>query len=229
MMLRSAEVRWIIPGALPDEALSWFSAGQAVDSWGVQAHEYLVFPDCRSVGVKMREGRFEIKAMLDVPQPLSLGTGIQGTAEEWVKWSFASGGLQIIGPELRRAGFWLKVHKERFLRTFSADEGNLVQVTARLGSEQRSLLRAGCNMELTRIEAEVNPRFWFSLGFEAFGPSPLASRSLLLETVHFFFHRYGGMPGISLDERNSLSYPAWLAKVAKTLEGDDGNSSSSES
>jgi hypothetical protein len=227
MMLRSAEVRWFISGALPGEVLSWFKAGQALDSEGVQVHEYLVFQDCQSVGVKLREGRLEIKAILAASQPLSLEPGIQGRTEEWVKWSFESEGLQTIDPALHQAGCWLKVYKERFLRTFSADGGNLVEVIARPGPELGSLLRMGCNIELTRIEVEVIPRFWFSLGFEAFGPSALATK-ILLEAIHLFFQGHGGMPGISLGERDSLSYPAWLAKVAKTLEKDNGNFSSSQ-
>jgi hypothetical protein len=132
--------------------------------------------------------------------------------------------LQTIDPELHEAGSWLKVYKERFFRTFSTESGNLVEVPA--GPESRSLLGLGCNIELTRIEADVNPRFWFSLGFEAFGSSTLLTK-ILLEAIHLFFQRHGGMPGISLTEGDSLSYPAWLAKVAKTLERDKRNFSSS--
>ena len=111
-MLRSAEVRWFISGALPGEVLSWFKAGQAIDSEGVQVHEYLLFPDCQSVGVKLREGRLEIKAILATSHPLSLEPGIQGRPEEWVKWSFESEGLQTVDPALHQAGRWLKVYKE---------------------------------------------------------------------------------------------------------------------
>jgi hypothetical protein len=216
MMLRSAETRWFILGALPDEVLSWFKSAQALDSEGVQVHEYLLFPDCQSVGVKLREGRFEIKAILGASQPLSLDLGIQGRTEEWVKWSFASEGLQTIDPALHQSGRWLKVYKERFLRRFSADRGSLVEVTARPGP----LSGIGCNIELTRIEVEGNPRFWFSLGFEAFDPSAVAV-NILLDAIHLFFQEQGRVPGISLSERDSLSYPAWLAKVAKTLEKDN--------
>ncbi len=109
-MLRSAEVRWFILGALPSEVLSWFKGAQALDSEGVQVHEYLLFPDCQSVGVKLREGRFEIKAILAASQPVSVKPGIQGRTEEWVKWSFESEGLQTIDPELLQAGYWLKVY-----------------------------------------------------------------------------------------------------------------------
>jgi hypothetical protein len=201
-----------IPGALPDGVFRWFKGGRILDSQGVQIHEYLLFPDCQSVGVKLREGRFEIKAILDASQPFSLGPGIQGTTEQWVKWSFASESLQAIDPALHHSGLWLKVYKERFLRKLSADRGILEEVSARPGA----LPGTGCNIELTRIELEANPRYWFSLGFEAFGPSPVAAK-ILLEAIHLFFLDHGQVPGISLGERNSLSYPAWLAKVTKTL------------
>jgi hypothetical protein len=157
MMLRSAEVRWFISGALPSEVLSWFKAGQPLDSEGVQVHEYLLFPDCQSVGVKLREGRFEIKGILGSSQPLNLEPGIRGRTEEWVKWSFESEDLQTIRPALLQTDRWLKVYKERFIRTFCADEGNLAEVAARPGPESGSPVRIGCNIELTRIEVEVNP------------------------------------------------------------------------
>jgi hypothetical protein len=208
MMLRSAETRWFIRGELPDEVLNWFKSAGPLDSEGVQVHEYLLFPDCQSVGAKLREGRFEIKAILAASQPLSLDLGIQGRTEEWVKWSFASEGLQIIDPALHQSGRWLKVYKERFLRRFSAERDSLVEVTARPGP----LSGTGCNIELTRIEVEANPRFWFSLGFEAFAPSALPSQ-ILLHTISLFFQEHGPMPGIPLGERNSFSYPAWLAKA----------------
>ncbi len=82
-MFRSSEARWFISGSLPDEVLRWFKAGQALDSEGVQVQEYLVFPDCQSVGVKLREGRFEIKAIL---APLSRSA-----------WTWASKGEPING------------------------------------------------------------------------------------------------------------------------------------
>jgi hypothetical protein len=212
MMWRTAEARWFVQGSLPDEVLGWFKMGQTLAPEGVQVHEYLVFPDCQSVGVKLREGRFEIKAILAVPRPLSPDLAIKGRTDHWVKWSLASEGLQTLEPALHQSGRWLEVHKERFLRKFSADRDCLVEVSPPLGSFPRS----GANIELTRIEVEANPRWWFSLGFEAFGP-PAVVDKILLDALRLFFKDHGQVPGISLGEDNSLSYPAWLAKVVRTL------------
>ena len=206
-MLHTAETRWFFPETLPDSVLTWFRAGQALDSEGVQVHEYLMFPGCNSVGVKLREGRLEIKAMRGTSRPLNLDPGVHGRIEQWVKWSFAGDGLQALDAALHQAGRWMKVRKERFLRKFSAEGKSLVEVSARV----KPLPAIGCNIELTRIEVDADPRFWFSLGFEAFGPSGVTV-TILGDAIHLYFTERGLVPRIPLNECDSFGYPAWLAK-----------------
>lgn len=213
-MLHTSEARWFIPERLPDAVLDWFRAGEAIDSEGVQVHEYLLFPDCDSVGVKLREGRFEIKAMRGPSQPLSLPFGIKGRTEQWVKWSFASEALQALDPALHQSGRWLKVRKERFLQRSSPERSRLMDITVM----QDSLSLAGCNIEVTRIDVDADPRSWFSLGFEAFGPPALTARTLDGVLVAFF-NEHGPVPGRTLNENESASYPAWLAKLGNTSSG----------
>jgi hypothetical protein len=205
----TAEARWFIPETLPDAVLDWFSAGQALESGGVQVHEYLLFPDCDSVGVKLREGRLEIKARQGASQPLLRYPGINGRTEQWVKWSLADEGLQALDQALHQSGPWLKVRKERFLRRFSAERGRLMEVTTRQGP----LPVVGCNIEVTRIDVGANPRFWFSLGLEAFGPATVTVR-ILDDALVLFFNEHGCVPGTTLSEYESARYPAWLAKLA---------------
>ena len=209
-MLYTTEVRWFIPETLPDAVLDWFGAAQALDSEGVRVHEYLLFPDCDSVGVKLRDGRLEIKAIRGKSQPLRSDLGIKGRTEQWVKWSFTSEAFQGLDQALHQSGRWLKVRKERFLRRFSAERGRLVEVTARQGL----LPAVGCHSEVTRIEVDANPRFWFSLGFEAFGP-PAGTARILDDAVLLFFNEHGLIPGTTLSEYESASYPAWLANLVK--------------
>ena len=208
-MWYTAEARWFIPETLPDAVLDWFSAGQALESGGVQVHEYLLFPDCDSVGVKLREGRLEIKARQGTSQPLRHSPGIKGRTEQWLKWSLADEGLQALDQALHQSGPWLKVRKERFLRRFSAERGRLMEVTTRQGP----LPAVGCNIEVTRIDVDANPRFWFSLGLEAFGPATVTVR-ILDDALVLFFNEHGCVPGTTLSEYESASYPAWLAKLA---------------
>jgi len=208
-MVHSAEVRWFIPTTLPERVQDWFKDGQpSPELEDSRVDEYLLFPDCDSVGVKLREGKLEIKAMLCAPRPISMGAGINGRTDQWVKWSFKSEGLRDLNLGLHQSGKWVKVRKERCLRKFSAD-ANIVEVPAK----QKPFPIAGCNVELTRIEVEEDPRFWFSLGFESFGPSGSTSK-ILDDTLRLFFKKRGLMPGVPLNGLASLSYPAWLATFA---------------
>lgn len=207
-MLHTTEIRWFSAGILSEETLSWFSAGHRLEIPAVQVHEYLLFPGCDTVGVKFREDRFEIKARLGVPQPLSLVMGIQGQREQWIKWSLPTKGLPMLGQTLHQSGPWLKVSKERNQRTFSAEAGHLQEVSA------GSFPAMGCNIELTRIAVEADSPSWLTLGFEAYGPSSVTA-GILEEGVGFFFKAQGRAPGINLTRVNSFSYPTWLMNLRR--------------
>lgn len=206
-MLHTTEIRWFIAGILSEKTLSWFSAGHRLEMATVQVHEYLLFPGCDTVGVKFREDRFEIKAKLGVSLPLSLG-GVQGRREQWIKWSLPTKGLPMLGHTLHQSGPWLKVRKERNQRTFSAEAGHLLEVSA------GSFPAMGCNIELTRVEVKADPPSWFTLGLEAWGP-PSVTAGILEEGVGFFFKAQGRAPGIKLTRANSFSYPTWLMNLAR--------------
>jgi len=205
-MLHTTEIRWFIAGILPEEVLSWFSAGRRPETAIIQVHEYLLFPGCDTVGVKFREDRFEIKAKLGVSQPLSLALGIQGRREQWIKWSLSTKGLPMLGQALHPSGLWLKVRKERNQRVFSAETGSLQEVSP------GSLPALGCNIELTRVEIEADPPSWFTLGLEAYG-LPSVTAGILEEGLGLFFKGQGRAPGITLTTANSFSYPTWLMNL----------------
>lgn len=205
-MLHTAEIRWFIPGILSKETLSWFSASNLPEKATVQVHEYLLFPGCDTVGVKFREDRFEIKAKAGVSQPLCPRMGIRGRREQWIKWSLPTKGLPMLGGTLRQSGRWVRVRKERNQRILSAETGNLQEVFL------RSFPVTGCNIELTRIEVEADPSFWFTLGFEAYGP-PANTPVILEKGLNFFFEGRGSAPGMNLNKANSFSYPTWLMNL----------------
>ena len=208
-MLHTSEIRWFIAGILSEETLSWFGAGHRPETASVQVHEYLLFPGCDTVGVKFREDRFEVKAKLGVSQPLSLVTGIQGQRQQWIKWTLPTKGLPMFAQALHRSGPWVKVHKVRNRRVFSAETGDLREVCT------ASSPARGCNVELTSIEVEADPPSWFTLAFEAYGP-PEVTAEILEEGVVSFFKAQGITSGITLTKGNSLSYPTWLMNLRMT-------------
>src|SRR4051794_17396553 len=162
-MLHSCEIRWFFLGVLPEEAKSWFEAvdEQKEDSSG---DSYLVFPGCETIGVKLRDGaKFEIKARRFGPKIIEPVKSVVGKTDCWVKWS---PDFELTG-ELKRAmteeSHWIDVDKTRWLRRYEIKGGASPSEIS--GKERPS---EGCDVELTELHVESG--FWWTVGFEAFGP-----------------------------------------------------------
>ena len=218
----SAELRWFLPEQGHwDALLHWFrlqaklplntegqydpktAAGPFVKLEQERTDEYLLLPDCDTVGVKQRQGKLEVKALVGYPRPFSVGT-VVGRVDQWVKWSFdpSDAIANQLKIEVDQSGPWRKVVKQRYLQKYSFDSG-LVAVSP----DQRP--DTGCNIELTAINVKAAVGTWLTLGFEAFGPSGRVT-ALLDEAVRHYFTTHGSAP-VPLEERDSLCYPAWLA------------------
>src|SRR5512135_734469 len=99
----SLEARWFLPGPVPREALSWIGPCRTQDRTDL----YLPLPGVVTVGVKFREGRFEVKRRdrdLGV-HALGLATG---RVALWSKWSYKVDEADASG--------WIAVRKQRTLR-----------------------------------------------------------------------------------------------------------------
>jgi hypothetical protein len=220
---RSAEIRWFLSGqSQTDQLLAWFKlpgqdpvvetkyyvlqpeAAPFVKQEPERHDEYLLMPDCATVGVKQRQGRLEIKALVAGPHPFARGE-VVGNVDQWVKWSFGPSNqiAKQLEGEFAQSGPWRTVDKNRYLQKYSFDSGSLVAVSP------DSRPDTGCNIELTVIDVKANVQSWLTFGFEAFGPSGRVV-ALLDQAVEDFFAAHG-QPPLPLDGRDSLSYPAWLA------------------
>ena len=221
----SAELRWFLPDQDQwDPLLKWFrlqdqlplrEEGPYVPKTGAEpfvklererTDEYLLLPDCDTVGVKQRQGKLEVKALVAGPRPFSLG-GVVGRVDQWVKWSFdpSEAIATQFEIELDQSGPWRTVVKKRYTQKISLNSGGPVSIPPDQYPE------IGCNIELTMIDVQATLRTWLTFGFEAFGPSGRVV-ALLDQAVQHFFAAYGPPP-VSLDGNDSLSYPAWLAKL----------------
>jgi hypothetical protein len=224
-LYHSAELRWFLPEQSPwDRILHWFTLqgclpinveGQYdprtvtrpfVKLERDRIDEYLLLPQCDTVGVKQRQGKLEVKALIAGPRPFSLG-GVVGRVDQWVKWSFDPSEAMAtqLEIELDQSGPWRRVVKKRYTQKISLDSVRLIAVPPDQYPE------ASCNIELTVIDVQATFRTWLTFGFEAFGPSARVM-ALLDEAVAHFFAVHGPPP-VSLDGGDSLSYPAWLAKL----------------
>jgi len=201
-LLYSAEVRWFFRGELPADFAAWFDAGRASPALS-RVDVYLALPGCDSVGVKQREGRFEVKALCGGAEPARYGPAVTGRSEAWVKWSYDGPGMaEWMAGMGEEPGGWMAVEKERRLRKFSLERGAPVEV------EPSVFPHAGCNVELTRLR--VRGARWWTFGLEAYGP-PEAVRGYLRAAAEQFFA--GNQPPLPLDSADSYAYPAWLNRI----------------
>lgn len=201
-MVPSVETRWFIRGGVPKEALNW------IQRWELGPHEpekredhYLSFPGIASIGVKLRDGRFEVKRR-DLDLGLAaLGSRVTGRLAFWRKWSFK---IVDDGSDKSPDSHWITIEKTRFSRKYSDENSGLVPV------DPKSFPARGCTVELAVLR--VQGAEWWSVGFEAFGSEDNELRNTLVLVAEKCFNR-GTHP--TLDGRDSFDYPEWLASLSE--------------
>jgi len=162
---RSLEVRWIFPG----------QAGNAVAGWwwerfpaGVESREdtYLFHPHLCGLSVKLRGGEtLEVKVYRGSPGIVDVAGRARGRMESWPKWSFPCSPVSLGDAA---PGSWMPVHRR--ISRFSLAGGQIQVRGPGPGGEP------ACSVELTEVHTCGRP--WWTLGFEATGPTRLLRREL---------------------------------------------------
>jgi hypothetical protein len=211
-MYDTVEVRWILDGPLPAQVETWFGY-DGVLTPETRTDHYVVMRACSSwVGIKLRGSasggptQVDVKARCGEEVELRLAPAVTGRAAAWSKWT-----LELAHPEAIVSGFepdspTLTTHKRRLLR-------RLVRGDAAREIPPAQDAKSGCDVELATITVEDSDLTWWSLGFEAFGPSDRAWASLRAIGAEWF-ERHGAPPLAApsdLDMRTSTDYPRWLA------------------
>ena len=201
-MYPTLEVRWFIRGSIPEEVREWFVRGDPapVDA-PPRVDYYLFLQRSNALGIKLREGRIEIKQRLHQYGNIHFHRRVTGVIEHWCKWSLPlaathDGWAGMLVPR----SSWIAVRKERMLRGYRCDADGQVVATPG-GYADR-----GCHMELTGVQA--GDRVWWTLAFEAYGAEP-SLRSSLASTMGYILESDGAP--CSLDGRDSYGYARWLA------------------
>ena len=195
-------MRWFIRGSIPEEVREWFARGDpAPIHEPPRVDHYLCIQKSNALGIKLREGRIEIKQRLHQYGNIRFHRRVTGAIEHWRKWSMP---LATTGESLAEIlvpkSSWIGVRKARMLRCYRcAADG---QVIASPGG----YVDRGCHMELTGVQA--GDRVWWTLAFEAYGTEP-SLRASLASTMGYVLERDGAP--ISLDARDSYGYARWLA------------------
>lgn len=195
--LKTREVRWFLPKPWPD-LVQWFE-GLSVDAYSREVREdrYLLLPRQVALGVKVREGRLELKYRIGTPGRVWVAPGVPGRLEEWEKFSLqteADGPCTIEGGV---AAGWLPVLKRRLVTLVTAGEdGPSFHAPDQAG-------RAGVQLEYTELEIEGTPGTTIGLEW------PSESGVRLPET---FLGELLGKMGLQADD--SMGYPEFLLKRA---------------
>lgn len=201
-MYFSAEARWFFPGPASDAAGRWIVSGEYATRQDERTDRYLVMPGSDVVGIKLREGNFEVKSRSSLPEAVTWSSSIAGYRDTWVKWSCPAGGFADEIAVARAGETWLDVSKQRCIRLFSLESGSPVEVAM-----DGSRLAAGCLVEMCVIRT-ASGDYW-SFCFEAFG-EPGARVRHLGATIR---HVAAEAPSLELPQEASMSYPAWLASL----------------
>jgi hypothetical protein len=201
-MYPTLEVRWFMRGSIPHEVREWFARG---DPGPIpeppRVDQYLRLPRSNALGIKLREGRLEIKQRLHQYGNIRFHRRVSGAIEHWRKWSMP---LAVTGESLAEIlvpqSSWMAVRKERILRCYRCDtEGQVIATQGRFADR-------GCHMELASVQAD--DRIWWTLAFEAYGTEP-SLRGSLVATIGHILER--DRAPTTLDSRDSYGYARWLA------------------
>lgn len=215
-MFTSAEVRWFFEGAVPDELERWFTRGSLVSRAAPREDHYLTFPAPLGLGLKLREGRLEIKSLVKTLGPHTFTEDVAGTVQVWEKQ--AHGESAVAEFERLRASaphLWITTGKERTLRRFSLEGRTLTEVSA-----DGAFPPNGCNVELTKIR--VNGLDYWSFACEAYGDPARVEDALHRVAEHVLTdthrpHRFKtrASSADAFSAARSHSYPEWLETLAK--------------
>ncbi|MDX1531338.1 MAG: hypothetical protein R3362_07415 [Rhodothermales bacterium] len=196
-MYPTAEARWFVEGALPEEVVRWFAAVAGDAEWEERTDRYVRPSGPDGLGVKWRQGNAEVKRRACTVGEEALHERVTGRVERWRKWSFP---LAERAALTEPGGDWVDVAKRRKVRDF-AGEGAVRRVDAGAWSP------AGCSLEVG--EVRVGERTWWSVCFEAFGSDEAALTGRLCRIGR---HVLALAEPPRLEAARSMGYPAWLVQ-----------------
>lgn len=207
-MLTTMELRWFYYGALPPTIAHWFQQddlGQHLEPPKARDDLYLYISECDYLGIKLRQGRLEIKWRQEALDVLHFTNQSKGKPEKWVKWTCADATEGGVVPEAMVAkGPWVKVAKSRSQRKYHilADQ-SLAAVPV------NEMIDQGCTVELA--ELGVMDTAWWSLAFEAVGEEANLMHTLQVVSS-WVIKTYSGP---ELQAQNSYAYPQWLSTISQ--------------
>lgn len=221
----STEIRWFFPGRVPAEVQGWFSKQSRLGDPIKEGENrkraceerpdlYLIASEAPHLGVKLREGKLEIKLLIESKPQKSSSNKPLGNAETWRKWGWkyakdlrqdkaerefddrVAAAFISKTPEEQR----LEVLKKRCQRKFEFSPSGPPKPVS-----PGAKVAAGIAAEVT--ELKVADKDWWTMAIEVVGEvrEPFGA---LQDSVLWLLEDY---PGPALDVTSSYSYPHWVA------------------
>ncbi|MFN5614449.1 MAG: hypothetical protein ACK45V_01970 [Brevundimonas sp.] len=198
--LQTTEVRWFISRV--SRRLDRIAAGPGWCTAAPRTDRYLSVEGNHRVGLKLRDGKLEIKVQYASMGPLSFSPTFCGVVQRWSKWSSDVSGFDGLRKGLLLAGTGIDVRKHRRLLKLSFEGG------APLPVDLAASPMDGCTAELT--ELECMGQTWWTFGLEAYGELETQRANLISTAIHLCAD--AGAP--ELDALTSCSYPQWVHRLA---------------
>lgn len=196
-VLRTLEIRWFSPHSPPEAIRTWFRSLGPVEVQPPRTDLYLRgLGD--ALGIKLREGRLEIKQLEREYGRITFADGVEGHVRAWTKSSFEL----TPGEEAPTSG-WVAIEKSRQILYFESGAEGRLSVAAPGTYPQR-----GGGVELTEVRSPDGQRWW-TLGIEVVGPAVEQTVILTALTGRIFTPQIN----FSLPVSASMDYPAWLADL----------------
>src|SRR5690606_3062676 len=171
MQTTSVEARWFAHGELPSDVERWFRAGEPIDWSRVPSltDSYIVLPGVDDLGIKVREGNFEVKGRRSAFGLVELKPRAHGLVETWIKWSYgrehAGSLIDLATTRSASSSLRVDVEKRRLQRWYRfARDGSPIALD-RAPRRDENLDRAGF-LELSRLAVDGAPSW--SIAFEVF-------------------------------------------------------------
>jgi hypothetical protein len=200
MSYPTIEVRWFWQGQSPAEIEQYFAQG-AVPTVEEREDWYLQLPGQDTLGIKLREGKVEIKKRVGDRGICQLSDQVLGRVEEWMKWSFSSDVEPTLFLESEFRQEWVVIQKARRQKTYQILNQKIVEVI------ESDALAQGCNVEIATLQ--IQDQTWLSFGFEAFGRYEQLQETFNQVARHILKKsRFPPLPA-----EHSFSYPCWLSAV----------------
>ncbi|BAZ14853.1 hypothetical protein NIES4071_67230 [Calothrix sp. NIES-4071] len=202
MSYTTYETRWFIAGTIPANFETWFKQNCLADSSQPEQRSdiYLYAPNNDFVGIKLRQGRLEIKWRLEELGTMQFGNSVAGKVEKWSKWMCTdSTGEAFLPNQVENSSTWISVNKIRYSQCYQIRFGIVPQQLS--NSVNLDKIENHCNVELTLLQSNNNT--WWSVALEANFIDSLRA------TANYLFTNY---KNIELLEKDSFAYPSWLGR-----------------